>query len=63
MESYWTRVGQRNGREFEQTLGDSEEQGSLACCSLWGCRLGHNLATEQQLIQLDGLAKREYLHL
>jgi len=22
-----------NGHEFEQTLGDSEEQGSLACCS------------------------------
>ena len=25
-----------NGHEFEQTLGDSEEQGSLACCSPWG---------------------------
>ena len=25
-----------NGCELEQTLGDSEEQGSLACCSLWG---------------------------
>ena len=25
-----------NGREFEQTLGDSEEQGSLTCCSPWG---------------------------
>ena len=25
-----------NGLEFEQTLGDSEEQGSLACCSPWG---------------------------
>ena len=24
-----------NGHEFEQALGD-EEQGSLACCSLWG---------------------------
>ena len=22
-----------NGHEFEQTLGDSEGQGSLACCS------------------------------
>ena len=22
--------------EFEQTLGDSEGQESLACCSLWG---------------------------
>ena len=24
--------------EFEQTLKDSEEQGSLACCSPWGCK-------------------------
>ena len=28
-----------NGCEFEQTLGDSEGQGSLACCSPWGCRV------------------------
>ena len=27
---------QLNAREFEQTLGDSEGQGSLACCSPWG---------------------------
>ena len=27
---------QLNGHEFEQTLGDSEGQGNLACCSLWG---------------------------
>ena len=25
-----------NGHEFEQTLGDSEGQGSLTCCSPWG---------------------------
>ena len=25
-----------NGHEFEQTLGDSEGQRSLACCSPWG---------------------------
>ena len=25
-----------NGHEFEQTLGDSEGQGSLAYCSPWG---------------------------
>ena len=24
--------------EFEQTLGDSEGQGSLACCSSWGLK-------------------------
>ena len=27
---------QLNGHEFEQTLGNSEGQGSLACCSPWG---------------------------
>ena len=27
-----------NGREFEQTLGDSERQGGLACCSPWDCK-------------------------
>ena len=26
---------QLNGHEFEQTIGDSEGQGSLMCCSLW----------------------------
>ena len=26
-----------NGREFEQTLGDGEGQGSLTCYRLWGC--------------------------
>ena len=24
-----------NGHEFEQTPGDGERQGSLACCSPW----------------------------
>ena len=27
-----------NGHEFEQIPGDSEGQGSLACCSPWGCK-------------------------
>ena len=27
-----------DGREFEQALGVSEGQGSLACCSPWGCK-------------------------
>ena len=27
-----------DGHEFEQALGDGEGQGSLACCSPWGCR-------------------------
>ena len=28
------RYHQLNGHEFEQTLGDSEGQGDLACCCL-----------------------------
>ena len=32
-----------NGHEFEQTPGDDEEQGSLAC---WSQRVGQDLATE-----------------
>ena len=35
--------------EFEQTLGNGEGQGSLACCSPWGCKVRHNSATEQQV--------------
>ena len=27
-----------NGHEFEQTQGDGEGQGRLACCSSWGCK-------------------------
>ena len=33
-----------NGHEFEQTLGDSEGQGSLECCSSWG-HTEYNLVT------------------
>ena len=29
---------QLNGHEFAQTLGDSEGQGSLVCCSPWAHR-------------------------
>ena len=35
-----------NGLELEQTLGDSEGQGSLACYSSWGCK--ESDTTEQQ---------------
>ena len=38
-----------NGHECEQTPGDSERHGSLACFSPWGCKelVGHDLATKQ----------------
>ena len=34
------------GHEFEQALGVGDRQGSLACCSPWGRRVGHEWATE-----------------
>ena len=41
---------QLNGHEFEQTLGDSEGQGSLACCSPRGLQVvGRDLETEQRM--------------
>ena len=43
---------QLHGYEFEQTLGDSEGQGDLVCWSPWGHRVGHDLATEQNWINL-----------
>ena len=27
-----------NGHEFEPALGDGDGQGSLVCCSPWGCK-------------------------
>ena len=32
------RYHRLKGHEFEQTEGDSERQGSLACYSPWGCK-------------------------
>ena len=37
-----------SGHEFEQPSVPDERQGSLACCSLWGCRVRHDLLTEQR---------------
>jgi len=39
---------QLNGHEFAQAPGYSEGQGGLACCSPWGCRVRHDLATKQK---------------
>ena len=33
---FFTTRATREAPEFEQTQGDSERQGSLACCSPWG---------------------------
>ena len=32
----WHR--QFDGSKFEQALGVGDEQGSLGCCSPWGCK-------------------------
>ena len=37
-----------NAHKSEQTVEESEGQGSLVCCSSWGCRVRHDLATEQR---------------
>ena len=39
---------QLNGLEFEQALEVGDGQGSLACCSPWGHRAGHDWESEQQ---------------
>ena len=45
-----------NGHEFEQTPGDSEEQGSLACCRPWSCKeldTAELLNNTSKLLRLD----------
>ena len=42
-----------NGHEFEQTLRDSEGQGSLVCCNSWVYKVRHDLVTEQQISNDD----------
>ena len=49
---------QLNGREFEQTLGGGEGQGSLACCSPWsrkksGTTGGLNNKKENHILQVN----------
>jgi len=39
-----------HGHEFEKTLGDSEEQRILACCSPWGHKKMNMTLVEQQQI-------------
>jgi len=40
--------------EFAQAPGVGDEQGSLACCSPWGCRVRQDWATGQQQITVTG---------
>ena len=50
---------QLNGHGFEQTLGDSEGQGSLAYCSPWDCRESD---TTEQLNNEYKLNVSQYVH-
>ena len=49
-----------NGHEFEQTPGDSEGQGSLVCCSPWGCKESN---TTERLKDNWALVAVCYIHL
>ena len=42
------------GHEFEQTPGDSEGQGSLMCCSPWGCKESDTTQRHDPAISLLG---------
>ena len=51
-----------DGHEFEQTLGDSEGQGSLVCCGPWCCkesdtteRLNNNSKNSRQVRSVSQL--------
>ena len=46
-------VGWLNGHEFEQTPGDGEGQGSLACCSPWGHKESDMTEQQQQSVIND----------
>ena len=50
-----------SGDEFEQTLGDSEGQGSLACCSPWGCKESDMIEqwSNKQLLFINSLLAGE----
>ena len=50
---------QLNGHEFQQTLGDGEGQGSLACCSPWGCKESDR--TEQLKTSSSSRGSTDYL--
>ena len=43
---------QLKGHKSEQTLGDREGQGSLACCGVGSQRVRHDLVTKQQKLYL-----------
>ena len=63
-----TTVGshhQLNGHECEQTPGDSEGQGSLACCSPWGHKqsdMTEQLTEKKTIREMQTLMRQFYYH-
>ena len=52
-----------NVHEFEQTLRDSEGQGSLACCSPWVCKESdttYQLNNERRVNRQGGISATIY---
>ena len=47
-----------NGHEFEQALGVGAGQGSLVCCSPWGCRELHMTLEKAMAPHSSILARR-----
>ena len=43
--------------EFEQVLGDGKGQGSLACCSPWGCKES-DVIEQQEVAISNGVPSR-----
>ena len=41
---------QLDGHEFEQALGVGDGQGSLVCCSPWGCRESDTIEHEHDAL-------------
>ena len=64
-QEYWSGLpfpSPLNGHEFEQTPGDGQRQGSLACCSSWGHRVGHDWVTGQhQTCPLESVMPSDHL--
>ena len=53
---------QLNGHEFEQTPGDNEGQGSLVCCSPWGCKELEQLKNNDTVNQCLGTIPPKGFH-
>ena len=51
-----------NGHEFEQAPGDGEGQGSLACCTPWGCKELNMTEQLKNNNRLSGISSQSSAH-